>query len=198
MIYRDLTFWELFPIMCWQSAHKFFIMKNASLGLPQSLQKQIFDKKIKQLESIIPLYSIETRYMVDGGAPLNTQILFHFRNNIEGNGVVEKEKSLYQHLRQLHKSDKWPEVEHSRSLEVWYQKLNNKPLNLNIDIRHQGSVIIFPVFAAALAIGMEKQDEVIKLTSYGKFLCRKVIEFDRNWFNSVYLYCLSYFSAIKD
>ncbi|MGR0278827.1 STY4851/ECs_5259 family protein [Marinomonas dokdonensis] len=75
--------------------------------------------------------------------------------------------------------------------------LNHKPELLCFEIPHkfQTAVALFPIIAAAVVSGKTTWSDVLGATGANYLLLRQLMDFDRDWFNSVFQCCLSIFAT---
>ncbi|GAB3481636.1 STY4851/ECs_5259 family protein [Marinomonas epiphytica] len=75
--------------------------------------------------------------------------------------------------------------------------LTHKPELLCFEIPHkfQTAVALFPIIAAAVVSGKTTWSDVLGATGVNYLLLRQLMDFDRDWFNSVFQCCLSIFAT---
>lgn len=90
--------------------------------------------------------------------------------------------------------DNWP-TQYDFQLSQWV--LSHKPELLSFDIPHkfQTSVMLFPIVAAAVVSDEAVWSDVLGTTNTNYLLLRQLMDFDRDWFNSVFQCCLSIFAT---
>ena len=180
-------FWELLPLKYWQASYNLYSSYLETLNLPSSVVSSLISDKLTQLSALTPVYNQETVNLVTQKLPekklLPKQVM----------SAVIQEK-WYQNLMHIHRDNDWPDY-HADELEHFYQELIDSPIEIDINSKFHRSVLLLPIFFASVASGKCSQDNVIQDTPINRFLNRKVIEFDRTWFDPVYHFCLSYFAS---
>ncbi len=91
-------------------------------------------------------------------------------------------------------NENWP-LHYDYLFKRWL--LSHKPELLCFEIPHkfQTTVVLFPIIAAAVVSGETTWSDVLGSTDVNYLLLRQLMDFDRDWFNSVFQCCLSIFAT---
>lgn len=178
--------WELIPLANWKTAWRLYIEHLKSLGIPPDIVSVMAKNKIKELASFAPAlewsYTHENQLISVDEITANKKAMTYLTNNIR-----------YQELRQLHiENKKWPDFFYSE-LDAWFVKLEDRPIDITVELAYRKSIVLFPMFAAAVAAGQTSRAEHLDNSSLAGFKIRQLLEFDRQWFTPLYLYCVAFF-----
>ncbi|PVZ64545.1 hypothetical protein DC094_19740 [Pelagibaculum spongiae] len=176
-------FWEFFPITEIQSAARYFCDWMMKKGLDQARAQMIVNKRFSALGSYFSSYgaSIEKH--------LTTQSQdqeMNFPKPIFEQVVLS---AWHMTLIRQRSEAKWPEYA-ATSLQRWYLQYAQKLVRFPSINDHQRSVIYLPVFAAAVTCGQARVSDVFINDADAVFFMRQVRDFDREWFDSLYQYCV--------
>ncbi|MEL4373255.1 STY4851/ECs_5259 family protein [Shewanella xiamenensis] len=95
-------------------------------------------------------------------------------------------------LAQQSENTQWPEELSGQLLECC-SGIKNMPFEIRAEMPHHRGVVYAPIYAAAVASGLLKQNECIQLSDEVVFHIRQLRDFDRDWFEPTYRYFVSYF-----
>src|SRR5699024_6619531 len=95
----------------------------------------------------------------------------------------------YQGLIRGRREDDWP-IFCGDKLKEWYLVQRDTVVQLDSEMDYRNTVLYLPVFSAAVASGDARVTDVFDGRVEEIFLLRKVRDFDAEWFNRIYQYCL--------
>ena len=180
--------WELFPIEEIRKAAA--RLKNDLLqrGVREEFAPELIKKMYDRLSEAVPSYNGNIKkWLNDGSIPQEAQMQKEVMQNV----MFE----WYQKLIQARSGDdNWPRFGRRR-LKDWYLFQRESPISLTPENNKYNAVVYFPVFAAAVAFGKSKFDEVFVDSADGIFNLRQVRDFDTEWFDGVYQYSLLRYTA---
>ncbi|WP_208846065.1 STY4851/ECs_5259 family protein [Aliivibrio finisterrensis] len=177
--------WEFISIDNWQ--HAVTLMRNTldSVGLPEPLVEQLSKNQIDKLGQAIPALSgTVVDYLINGTKPINMPVPL----------IQHMSEGWFQELLHLHSEDNsWP-TEYSAELKQCCTNLNLLPFDLKVNVSFQMGVVYLPLFAAAMTSDLIPSVVCNSLPTDSVFHLRKLRDFDREWFESMYRCFINYFA----
>jgi hypothetical protein len=179
--------WEWQPLNAWRSAYNIYTAHWHELGLPVEAFSIVEAEKLNQLAAFAPMFDNNCRELISNKTGTSALMPKEMMNFVT--------QGWYQDLMRLHNDDNnWPTT-FSKKLRSWYEQLDDRPVDIDIHVGFHASVVVLPVFAAAVVSGRETIEAVADSSPLNSFLLRQLLEFDRHWFIPIYQYCLTYFSS---
>ncbi len=179
--------WELIPLSIWRSHIVKFRQMLLDLGLPEKVVDNKVKSKLETLSEFTPLFEKQCRALIDDQ-------LIQQKTNLPA--VFEYFLPEWsQDLMRVHLSEReWPTA-FGFELETWCQKHCESLLHFKVNRGFHKAVLYFPIFAAAVACGKVKLEELSSsLYPIDYFHLRQIVEFDRHWFNPVFQSALCVFA----
>lgn len=170
--------WELTPLKYWQKAKQKYEMFTKSSGLPDELVSKFVNDKTKAITSFVNLPDL---FELD---PKKAQMYPFIIDAWKGELLINNADD----------SVKWPQ-HYSNALSAWANKNLSKFLTFQIPHEYQESICFVPLIAASVVAGKASWYEVLQTDVVNYFLLRQLMEFDRDWFNSVFQCALCAFVA---
>ncbi|WP_267894373.1 STY4851/ECs_5259 family protein [Pseudoalteromonas sp. T1lg22] len=168
--------WELLPIGQWKSALNKYENYLAELGIPQILVDKYKSEKSSSICSFLGLPEFFT-------LKSSSKNMYSFLIDIMRDELLRDNSDL---------GIRWPQ-----HYQLPLQELvnHNYPhlVRFKVPNKFQAAVIYFPIAAAVVAATDTTWEEVLSTDSVNYFLLRQLMEFDRNWFDSIYQCALCFF-----
>jgi hypothetical protein len=179
--------WELFPILEIKNAGNKLKSYLIQKGVREDFIPELIKKMYQRLGEAIPSYNGNIQqWLNDGRYPQEVQMPEATMQRVVS--------SWYQELIRARRDDSWPEFGGSR-LKRWCLSQQESPISFEPEMDYRNAVVYLPVFAAAVALGKSKFDDVFVNSTDAIFFLRQVRDFDSQWFDYVYQYSLLRFAA---
>ena len=174
--------WECLPVKDIKQAASRFADVLAERGVDPNAVNNLMDNLLSRLEQIYPTYGKNVQgYLLNRPVGQDIQIPpALFRNIVVG---------WYQELIRERSEAEWPSFG-GQPLERWHNTQADSVLAFTPEMDFRKAVVYLPIFAAAVASGRARFDEVFADHAEAIFFLRQIRDFDSNWFNSLYQYCL--------
>jgi len=174
--------WELMPVADLHKATRRFGGLLRSRGLADEVANGLVRKMLSRLSEVFPAYGESVqRYLSDETVGPDISVPRDlFRVIVHG---------WYRDLIRDRSDAKWPEFGGSK-LKRWALNQTDSVISFTPEMDYRNAVVYLPVFAAAVASGNALFTDVFEDSGEAVFFLRQVRDFDSNWFNSVYQYCL--------
>lgn len=181
------VFWEFFPVRCLRAADRSFRTFMASKGLQDAAIQPLMSVMYERLASAFPIYEGDLQnWLGSGEIPRGIDLPSAF--------MEETVKSWYQDLIRQRSQEDWPDYG-AGILQQACLGLDDSPISFRPEMDYRGSVVYLPVFAAAVSAGrLTFEHHFPGKSGNSIFFLRKARNFDHDWFNVVYRYCLLKFS----
>lgn len=168
--------WELLPIGQWKSALNKYENYLGELGIPQILVNKHTSEKVSSICSFLGLPEF---FALKSSSQNMYSVLIDIRREelLRDNSDVDI---------------RWPQ-QYQLSLEKWINHNYPHLTQFKVPNKFQAAVIYFPIAAAVVAATDTSWKEVLSTDSVNYFLLRQLMEFDRNWFDSIYQCALCFF-----
>jgi hypothetical protein len=170
--------WELIPLIYWQKARRQYTVFTQSNGLPEELINKFVNEK--------------------------TQVITNFINLPDLFTLDPKQASMYPFLIDTWRGEllinnadvsvKWPQ-NYSNAISSWAKNNLSKFITFQVPHEFQESICFFPLIAASVVAGKVSWSDVLQTDVVNYFLLRQLMDFDRDWFNSVFQCALCAFIA---
>lgn len=179
--------WELFPIVEIRNAAERLKHDLLQKGIREEFVPELINKMYERLSEAVPAYNGNIRkWLNDGCIPNEAQI---------PEAVMKHAISTwYQELIRARRDDSWPAFGGSR-LKRWCLSQPDNPISFEPEMDYRNAVVYLPVFAAAVALGKNKFDDVFANSTDAVFFLRQVRDFDTQWFSDMYQYSLLRYTA---
>ncbi|MDE3271365.1 STY4851/ECs_5259 family protein [Pseudoalteromonas sp. G4] len=168
--------WELLPIGQWKSALNKYEYYLGELGLPQILVNKYISEKASSICSFLGLpefFSLKR----------NSQNMYSVLIDIRREELLRDNSDV---------DIRWPQ-QYQLPLQKWVNQNYPHLVQFKVPNKFQAAVIYFPIAAAVVAATDTSWEEVLSTDSVNYFLLRQLMEFDRNWFDSIYQCALCFF-----
>jgi len=175
-------FWEFVPVAEIQLAATRFGAFLTLKGVADEAVAGLIGSMLSRLGETYPAYGESVQRHLSGrpvGPEINMPIAI-FRSVLHG---------WYHELLRDRSDATWPEYGGKR-LERWHDRQSDSVISFRLEMGYRNAVVYLPVFAAAVASGKAQFSDVFEDGIEAVFFLRQVRDFDSNWFNSVYQYCL--------
>jgi len=174
--------WELMPVADIHKATRQFGSLLKSRGLADEVSQGLLSKMLSRLSEVFPAYGESVqRYLSDQAIGPDISVPRDvFRVIVHG---------WYLDLLRDRSDATWPEFGGSK-LKRWALSQADNVISFTPEMDYRSAVVYLPVFAAAVASGKAFFTDVFEDSGEAVFFLRQVRDFDSNWFNSVYQYCL--------
>lgn len=174
--------WEFMPVSNLRRAAKVFRNFLISQGIPEDTVVGMMAKWLYRLGDVFPSYSDSLQAYVMGkpnrrGIDLPPEV---FRQLL---------KNWHQDLIRGRSEEQWPMFCGNR-LKSWNAAHGSAVLRFDTQMDYRNAVVYLPMFAAAVASGDADITDVFDDSAEAVFCLRQVRDFDLEWFNTVYQYCL--------
>ena len=182
--------WEFLPISnIKQSASRFGAFMKEK-GIPEETVNGLVSRMLARLGDVFPAYGEDVQnYLSDPLAGAGNQLpLEVFRVAVQG---------WYQELIRGRSESIWPEF-FGAELKRWAIEQPNSVFSFIPEMDFRNTVVYLPMFAAAVASGKARFSDIFKESAEAVFFLRQVRNFDTQWFNSVYQYCLLWHTNNQD
>lgn len=161
--------WQLIPLKFWQQAKRHYEITIKSHGLPDELANKFVKEKIQEITSFInlpDLFELE---------PQKAQMYPILIETWKGELLINNADV----------SVKWPQ-HYSNPFSSWATKNLSEYITFQIPHEFQKTICLFPLIAASVVAGKVTWAEVLQSQVVNYFLLRQLMDFDRDWFNSVF------------
>lgn len=168
--------WELLPIGQWKSALNKYEYYLGELGLPQILVNKYISEKASSICSFLGLpefFSLKR----------SSQNMYSVLIDIRREELLRDNSDV---------DIRWPQ-QYQLPLQKWVNQNYPHLVQFEVPNKFQAAVIYFPIAAAVVAATDTSWEEVLSTDSVNYFLLRQLMEFDRNWFDSIYQCALCFF-----
>lgn len=174
--------WELMPVADIHKATRRFGGLLKSRGLADEVAEGLVRKMLARLSEVFPAYGESVqRYLSDEAVGPEISLP---RDTFRA--VVHE---WYRDLIRDRSDATWPEFGGSK-LKRWALNQTDSIIAFTPEMDYRNAVVYLPVFAAAVASGNALFTDVFEDSGEAVFFLRQVRDFDSNWFNLVYQYCL--------
>jgi hypothetical protein len=143
---------------------------------------RILSRMLSRLGEVFPAYGENIQQFILG-SPVGPEMklpVSAFQNIVY---------AWYQELIRDRSEAQWPSFG-GRDLEAWYRGQGESVIAFQPEMGYRNSVVYLPVFAAAIASGKARLEDVFEDRVEAVFYLRQVRDFDSKWFNSIFQYCL--------
>ncbi|MDD0823807.1 STY4851/ECs_5259 family protein [Mannheimia sp. AT1] len=154
--------------------------------------KYLWKNKLELLNQIVP------KELISPIINHKTEQIYHFVSSLKNTDNKFTEEMARYILPTWHQDLKNKNLDrywiHEFGYEL-YNWANEKRITLPFTIEHgyQQAVILFPFFAAEVTCGISSIDSLRPLEDKDFYTFKMLMEFDSEWFNSVYLYAIQLF-----
>lgn len=174
--------WEFMPVADIHMATRRFGGLLKSRGLADEVAEGLIRKMLSRLSEVFPAYGENVqRYLLDEAVGPDIKVPREFFSAIL--------RDWYRDLIRDRSDATWPEFGGSK-LKRWALSQADSVISFTPEMDYRNAVVYLPVFAAAVASGNALFTDVFEDGGEAVFFLRQVRDFDSNWFNSVYQYCL--------
>ncbi|KTF11892.1 hypothetical protein ATS74_06830 [Pseudoalteromonas sp. H103] len=168
--------WELIPLEMWRGGLDLYQKNLEKIGLPEMLITKYVNEKTANISNFISLPDI---FLLQP----NKKAMYHALINIWREELLRENADI---------SVRWPQ-QYNQQLYSWVTAKFPELAIFNVPNDFQRAVMYFPLAAAVVASTDTTWEEVFSSNDVNYFLLRQLMEFDRNWFNSVYQCSLCFF-----
>lgn len=169
--------WELIPLQLWHSAISRYRASMAEEAYPEELINIFSSRKKDELVNFLGLSGIFKLSKAYGA--MYPAIVNSWREEL---------------LRSNAENDNWP-THYSYAFNQWVLQHNSELMCFDIPHQFQTSVMLFPIVAAAVVSNLTTWSDVLGVPDVNNLLLRQIMDFDHDWFNSVFQCCLSIFAT---
>lgn len=169
--------WELLPAFAWKVAESRYREYLIVKGCPEDFLEMRVGKKKKDITrylGLADLFEVKAQKGAMYFALIETW-RSHLLRNKSDEGVI------------------WPEY-YAQDFNEWVMAYEPKLLCFDIPAKFQKAVLLFPIVAAAVVAGKATWYDVLNGAEPSNILIRQLMDFDRDWFESVFQSCLCVFS----
>lgn len=208
-LYQDFSYLPLSTFLVWKE-----LVKNSEALIAFIVKHSDIEKVMEHFQNEFNvIWDLVPKYLWENTLELFSQKL---PKELILPIINHKEEQIGHFTSILKKSDDASSPEIGKHiLPIWYNELNNKNVNqrwitdfkeellhwanekqiiLPFTIQdYQQAVVLFPFFAASVACGESSIDSLRSLEDKDFYTFKKLMEFDLEWFNSVYLYAIQLF-----
>ncbi|MGY6275094.1 STY4851/ECs_5259 family protein [Methylomonas sp. MgM2] len=179
--------WELFPIVEIRNAAERLKHDLLQKGIREEFLPQLIKKMYERFSEAVPSFNGNiSKWLNDGCIPQEAQM---------PEAVMQHAIwTWYQELIRTRSDDSWPKFGGTR-LKRWCLSEQESPISFEPEWEFRNAVVYLPVFAAAVAAGKIKFDDVFVNSTDAVFFLRQVRDFDTQWFYDVYQYSLLRYTA---
>lgn len=209
-LYQNFSYLPLSTFLIWKE-----LVRNSEALTTFVIRSSDIEKVMEHFQNEFNvIWSLVPKHLWKNKLELLNQILPKELISPISNHKIEKICHFVSSLKNTDK--KFTEEAAKYILPVWYQDLNNKNLSrywkndfgdelsnwanekqiklpFTIEHSYQQAVILFPFFAAAVTCGVSFIGSLRPLEDKDFYTFKMLMEFDSEWFNSVYLYAIQLF-----
>ncbi|MDA3833235.1 MAG: STY4851/ECs_5259 family protein, partial [Spirochaetales bacterium] len=174
--------WEFQHLLEFRSVANGYAEFMKANGVAIEAVGRILSRMLSRLGEVFPAYGENIQQFILG-SPVGPEMklpVSAFQNIVY---------AWYQELIRDRSEAQWPSFG-GRDLEAWYRGQGESVIAFQPEMGYRNSVVYLPVFAAAIASGKARLEDVFEDRVEAVFYLRQVRDFDSKWFNSIFQYCL--------
>ena len=168
--------WELISLDHWQRGKVLYTNHASSLGLPEQLVGQLLTNKLREIGKVT---SVEVGLDPDP----KSKAMYPLVVNAWRDELLRSNSEV---------SIRWPE-HYGEQIEYWVSDNHPDLMVFSVPHKFQKAVFYFPIAAAAVVADLTTWEEIFGTKNVNYFLLKQLMEFDRDWFTSVFQCSLSFF-----